>query len=47
MKDGKLVEGEAPIRETVDFSNWYAGNVDPEDLKRYIYNFWISFNFTV
>ena len=34
MKDGKLVEGEAPIRETVDFSNWYAGNVDPEDLKR-------------
>lgn len=39
MEDGKLVEGKAAKRETVDFSNWYAGNADPEDLKRYNFNF--------
>ena len=35
MKDGKLVKGEAARRKAVDWSNWYAANVDPEDLKRY------------
>ena len=35
LKDGKLVKGSAEKRETVDFSNWYAGNVDPEDLRRH------------
>ncbi|KAL4442184.1 hypothetical protein ABPG74_009202 [Tetrahymena malaccensis] len=35
MKDGKLVKGEATKREFVDWSNWFAANVDPEDLKRH------------
>lgn len=35
MKEGKLVEGESEKREAVDFSNWFAGNVDPEDLKKH------------
>jgi len=35
LKDGKLVEGEAPKRKFVEFSNWYAANVDPEDLKKH------------
>lgn len=35
LQDGKLVEGHAEKRQNVDYSNWYAGNVDPEDMKRY------------
>lgn len=35
MKDGKLVKGEAERRNLVDFSNWVAANVDPEDLKKH------------
>ncbi|CAG9325645.1 unnamed protein product [Blepharisma stoltei] len=35
VKDGKVVEGEAPQKHATDFSNWYAGNVDPSDLKRH------------
>jgi len=35
MENGKLVEGNQEVREKVDFSNWYASNVDPEDLKRH------------
>lgn len=35
MKDGKLVKGEAVKREHVDWSNWFAANVDPEDLKKH------------
>jgi len=35
MKDGKLKQGEAPKRKYVEFSNWYAANVDPEDLKKH------------
>jgi len=35
MKDGKLVKGEAERRELVDWSNWFAANVDPEDLKKH------------
>lgn len=34
VKDGKLVSGEAEKRKEVDYSNWYAGNTDPEDLKK-------------
>lgn len=35
MKDGKLTKGEATKREQVEWSNWFAANVDPEDLKRH------------
>ena len=35
MKDGKLVKGEAERRSLVDFSNWVASHVDPEDLKKH------------
>lgn len=35
MKDGKLVEGEAEVRKQVDFSNWAAGNVDPDAMKKH------------
>lgn len=35
MKDGKLVKGEAKRRSLVDFSNWVAAHVDPEDLKKH------------
>lgn len=35
MKDGKLTPGESPRRKLVDFSNWVAANVDPEDLRRH------------
>lgn len=34
LRDGKLVKGEAEKQVRVDYSNWHAGNVDPEDLKR-------------
>ena len=34
MKDGKLVKGEAQKKTSAEHSNWFAGNVDPEDLKR-------------
>ncbi len=35
VRDGKVVEGEAEKRTSVDFSNWHAGNADPEDLRRH------------
>ena len=35
MVDGKLVKGEAKRRSLVDFSNWVAAHVDPEDLKKH------------
>ena len=35
MKDGKLVPGESEKRSLVDFSNWVAAHVDPEDLKKH------------
>lgn len=35
FKDGKLVEGEGVQKLEVDYSNWYAGNVDPADLRRH------------
>jgi len=35
MIDGKLVKGEGEEREKVDISNWFAANVDPEDLRRH------------
>jgi hypothetical protein len=31
-----MVEGSSQKREQVDFSNWFAANVDPEDLKRFL-----------
>ena len=30
-----MVPGEASKRKLVDFSNWVASNVDPEDLKKH------------
>lgn len=41
-KDGKLVPGKADKKIDVDYSNWHAGNVDPEDLKRF---FIVFFNY--
>lgn len=35
MKDGKLTEGAPASKFKPDYSNWYAGNVDPQDLKRH------------
>ena len=32
---GKLYYGKAEGREPVSYSNWYAGNVDPEQLKKH------------
>jgi hypothetical protein len=35
IKDGRLVKGEPNARATSQYSNWTAGNVDPEDLERH------------
>lgn len=32
---GKIYYGKAETREPVSYSNWYAGNVDPEELERH------------
>lgn len=32
---GKMFFGKAETREPVSYSNWYAGNVDPEELERH------------
>lgn len=34
-KDGEFVPGSSPKRVPVEYSNWYAGNVDPDDLRRH------------
>lgn len=31
------MKGKADRKEKVDYSNWHAGNVDPDDLKKYFY----------
>jgi len=35
MRDGKLVEGKGETRESVQHSNWYCSNADPEDMVRH------------
>jgi hypothetical protein len=30
-----LIKGEAEKRQSVDYSNWHAGNVNPEELKKH------------
>jgi hypothetical protein len=35
MKDGQLTEGSEAPRAEMDYSNWYAGNVDPQELRRH------------
>lgn len=35
MENGKIYYGTAEKREPVSYSNWYAGNVDPEQLNRH------------
>jgi hypothetical protein len=35
IEQGKLIPGEAEKRHSVDYSNWHAGNVSPEDLKKH------------
>lgn len=35
MENGKIYFGSAEKREPVSYSNWYAGNVDPEQLNRH------------
>jgi hypothetical protein len=34
IKDGVLVKGDPDLRSTALYSNWHAGNVDPQDLQR-------------
>ena len=35
IKDGRLVKGDPDVRQTSQYSNWTAGNVDPEDLEKH------------
>jgi hypothetical protein len=35
LREGKLVKGQAEIREQASFSNWYCSNADPEDIRRH------------
>lgn len=35
MDNGRIFFGSAEKREPVSYSNWYAGNVDPEQLERH------------
>lgn len=35
IRDGKLVPGEAKVREEAAFKNWYSQNADPEDIMRH------------
>mmetsp|Transcript_3155 Transcript_3155/g.6529 ORF Transcript_3155/g.6529 Transcript_3155/m.6529 type:complete len:178 (-) Transcript_3155:817-1350(-) len=35
MKDGQLSEGSEAPKLAMDYSNWYAGNVDPQELRRH------------
>lgn len=35
MEDGKVKEGRSKPRSSTDLSNWFAGNVDPEDMVKH------------
>jgi hypothetical protein len=35
VKDGKVQEGRSEVKCSPDYSNWYGGNVDPQDLRRH------------
>lgn len=35
IEGGKIKEGASNPREQVSYTNWYAGNVDPEELHRH------------
>ena len=35
MKDGEAKEGKSEDLVNVNWSNWYGGNADPEDLQRH------------
>jgi hypothetical protein len=35
IKDGRVTEGTSEKKLIPDYSNWYAGNVDPQDLRRH------------
>jgi hypothetical protein len=35
VKDGRLIKGDPESRQISQYSNWTAGNVDPEDLERH------------
>jgi hypothetical protein len=35
VKDGKVEEGKSEVKFQPDYSNWYGGNVDPQDLRRH------------
>lgn len=35
LRGGKLVKGQAEIREQAQYSNWYCSNADPEDIRRH------------
>jgi len=39
MEAGKMIKGTATKKTPVTHSNWFGGNVDPEDLKRYSFTF--------
>jgi hypothetical protein len=35
MIDGQLTEEPSKKRSSVDISNWFAANVDPEDMRKH------------
>lgn len=35
VKEGKVEEGKSEIKFSPEYSNWYGGNVDPQDLRRH------------
>lgn len=35
FKDGRIEEGKSDKKITPEYSNWYGGNVDPQDLRRH------------
>lgn len=35
LRNGKLVEGKAEMREQATYSNWYCSNADPEDIRKH------------
>ena len=35
VKDGRVEEGKSEVKFSPEYSNWYGGNVDPQDLRRH------------